>query len=339
MNRFEIIFEDDHFVAISKPSGLLSIPDREGKEISLKNILQQKRGEIFTVHRLDRLTSGVIVFAKDAESHRKLCQLFEERQTEKIYFGLVHGSVSPISGTIEAPIMAHPSGNGKMIIHAKGKPSLTEYQVVERFKLFSWVKFRIHTGRTHQVRVHAVAEEARDLHDQQEIQGDDAPREGARPPRRCHRYEHIDDAELDVRVREERDDVHGGRPDRQRREIAVHREQPRASRAPPQHARRQQQPPEDRRADQGPRHETRSPRKMPPCLGRDHCRAPPRGSAATATEPGPRRDRIWRCRQRRLRRFHLHRRRHRWPRRPWFSRSVEFLCFRWNRILPRWIAG
>ena len=155
MNRFEIIFEDDYFVAISKPSGLLSIPDREGKEISLKNILQQKRGEIFTVHRLDRLTSGVIVFAKDAESHKKLCQLFEERQTEKIYFGLVHGSVSPISGTIEAPIMPHPSGNAKMIIHAKGKPSLTEYQVVESFKLFSWVKFRIHTGRTHQVRVHA----------------------------------------------------------------------------------------------------------------------------------------------------------------------------------------
>ena len=155
MTRFEIIFEDDHFVAISKPSGLLSIPDREGKEISLKNILQQKRGEIFIVHRLDRLTSGVIVFAKDAESHRKLCQLFEERQTEKIYFGLVHGSVLPISGKIEAPIMAHPSGNGKMIIDAKGKPSLTEYEVVQTFKLFSWVKFSIHTGRTHQVRVHA----------------------------------------------------------------------------------------------------------------------------------------------------------------------------------------
>jgi len=155
MNRFEIIFEDDHVVAISKPSGLLSIPGREGKEISLKNILQQKRGEIFIVHRLDRLTSGVIVFAKDAESHRNLCQLFEERQTEKTYFGLVHGSVLPASGKIEAPIMAHPSGNGKMIIHAKGKPSLTEYEVVETFKLFSWVKFRIHTGRTHQVRVHA----------------------------------------------------------------------------------------------------------------------------------------------------------------------------------------
>jgi 23S rRNA pseudouridine1911/1915/1917 synthase len=155
MNRFEILFEDDHVVAISKPSGLLSIPDREGKEISLKNILQQKRGEIFIVHRLDRLTSGVIVFAKDAESHRNLCQLFEERQTEKIYFGLAHGSVLPLSGKIEAPMMQHPSGNSKMIIHEKGKPSLTEYEVVEAFKLFSWVKFRIHTGRTHQVRVHA----------------------------------------------------------------------------------------------------------------------------------------------------------------------------------------
>jgi len=153
--RFEKIFEDDYLIAINKPSGLLSIPDREGKEISLKSILQEKRGEIFIVHRLDKATSGVIVFAKDQDTHKQLCQLFEERQTEKIYLGLVHGSMTPLNGKIEAPIMQHPSGKGKMLIHENGKPSLTEYEVVENFKLFSWVKFRIHTGRTHQVRVHA----------------------------------------------------------------------------------------------------------------------------------------------------------------------------------------
>ena len=93
--KFDIIFENDLLVAVNKPSGLLSIPDREGKEISLKQMLQDKYGEIFTVHRLDKATSGVIVFAKDEATHKQLSQLFENRETEKIYYGLVHGSVSP----------------------------------------------------------------------------------------------------------------------------------------------------------------------------------------------------------------------------------------------------
>jgi len=93
--KYEIIFENDFLVAINKPAGLLSIPDREGKEISLKQILQEKYGQIFTVHRLDKATSGVIVFAKDEETHKQLSLLFESRDTEKIYYGLVHGSVSP----------------------------------------------------------------------------------------------------------------------------------------------------------------------------------------------------------------------------------------------------
>lgn len=150
----DIIFEDDFLIAINKPSGLLSIPDREGKEISLKQILQDKYGEIFTVHRLDKDTSGVIVFAKDESTHKQLSQLFEERATEKIYNGLLHGTPSPLSGKIDAAIMQHASGN-KMIVAAKGKPSLTEYDTLESFKRFSWVQFQIFTGRTHQIRVHA----------------------------------------------------------------------------------------------------------------------------------------------------------------------------------------
>src|ERR1700759_4083177 len=114
--RFEIIFEDDFLVAVNKPAGLLSIPDREGKEISLKQMLQDKYNEIFTVHRLDKATSGVIVFAKDENTHKQLSQLFEAHATEKIYHGLVYGSVSPGKGKIEEAIMPHPSGNGKMII-------------------------------------------------------------------------------------------------------------------------------------------------------------------------------------------------------------------------------
>jgi len=153
--KFDIIFENDFLIAINKPAGLLSIPDREGKEISLKRILQEKYSNIFTVHRLDKATSGVIVFAKDETTHAALSQLFENRETEKIYYGLVHGSISPAKGTIEEPIMQHPSGNGKMVLNVKGKPSVTEYEVIEDFKRFSWVKFQILTGRTHQIRLHA----------------------------------------------------------------------------------------------------------------------------------------------------------------------------------------
>ncbi|HKO82935.1 MAG TPA: pseudouridine synthase, partial [Chitinophagaceae bacterium] len=79
-----IIFEDDDLIALNKPSGLLSIPDREGKEISLKSLLQDKYENIFTVHRLDKDTSGLIVFAKNEQTHRHLSIQFEDRQTEKI---------------------------------------------------------------------------------------------------------------------------------------------------------------------------------------------------------------------------------------------------------------
>lgn len=153
--KYEVIFENDQLIAINKPAGLLSIPDREGKEISLKQLLLEKYGQIFTVHRLDKATSGVIVFAKDEETHKQLSQLFEGRATDKIYYGLVHGSMQPEHGTIEEAIMQHPSGSGKMMLHIKGKPSFTEYEVLEDFKRFSWVKFKILTGRTHQIRLHS----------------------------------------------------------------------------------------------------------------------------------------------------------------------------------------
>lgn len=150
----DIVFENGFFIAINKPSGLLSVPDRKQSEPSLKDMLLQKYGSIYTVHRLDKGTSGLIVFAKDEETHKTLSQLFEHREVEKYYLGLVNGTLSNPSGTIDAPIMMHPADNGTMIIHQKGKPSVTDYEVLENFRQFSWVRFQIHTGRTHQIRVH-----------------------------------------------------------------------------------------------------------------------------------------------------------------------------------------
>ena len=149
-----IIFENDDFVALNKPSGLLSIPDREGKEISLKTLLQEKYGNIFTVHRLDRDTSGLIVFAKNEAAHRHLSMQFEGRQTKKIYTGLVIGSPSEKTGSINLPLAENTVQRGVMIVNRRGKESLTDYEVVEEFGLYTWMQFQIHTGRTHQIRVH-----------------------------------------------------------------------------------------------------------------------------------------------------------------------------------------
>lgn len=149
-----IVFENDDLVALNKPSGLLSIPDREGKEVSLKDMLMEKYGQIFTVHRLDRDTSGLIVFAKNEETHKHLSRQFEERQTEKIYVGLVLGSPASQKGSINAPIAENTVKRGVMIIHQRGKESLTDYEVVMDFGIYSWMQFRIHTGRTHQIRIH-----------------------------------------------------------------------------------------------------------------------------------------------------------------------------------------
>jgi 23S rRNA pseudouridine1911/1915/1917 synthase len=149
------ISENENWIALNKPSGLLSIPDREGKEISMKVLLKEKYGEIFTVHRLDKETSGLIIFAKNPEAHKYLSRQFEERHTRKIYLGLVNGSLPDKAGSIDAPIGEHPAKNGTMIVHRKGKDALTDYEVLEDFGVYSWVQFRIHTGRTHQIRVHA----------------------------------------------------------------------------------------------------------------------------------------------------------------------------------------
>ncbi len=149
-----LVFENDDYLAFNKPSGLLSIPDREGKEESLKQMLTEGYGRIFTVHRLDKDTSGLIIFARNEEAHKYLSQQFESRQTEKIYAGLVMGVPAEAAGTINAPIAEHSTQRGLMVINRRGKESITDFELVESFRVYSWMKFRIHTGRTHQIRVH-----------------------------------------------------------------------------------------------------------------------------------------------------------------------------------------
>jgi 23S rRNA pseudouridine1911/1915/1917 synthase len=153
-SKFDIIFENDDFVAVNKPSGMLTIPDREQTEKSLKEFLIDKYGSIFVVHRLDKDTSGLVVFAKNETTHKYLCKIFEERKVEKFYLGIVVGEPVEKTGIIDAPITDHLTRKGIMTVHRSGKESQTGYEVLDANPNFSLVSFQLFTGRTHQIRVH-----------------------------------------------------------------------------------------------------------------------------------------------------------------------------------------
>lgn len=154
--KVETLYEDDDLVIVNKPAGLLVIPDRFNADLpSLNKVLEERlKQKVWVVHRLDRETSGVICFAKNEQTHKYLSKLFQEHDVIKLYAGLVSGRVLPEEGRIEAPIAEHPVVKGKMVVARKGKPSVTDYRVTEQWPLYALVQFQIHTGRTHQIRVH-----------------------------------------------------------------------------------------------------------------------------------------------------------------------------------------
>ena len=153
---FEIVFENDDFLAINKPSGMLVLPDRHDNSLSsVKGILEAAYGKIFVIHRIDRDTSGLVLFAKNAETHKYLSDLFQNRQIEKRYWGLVNGQLREESGSVMEPLSEHPVKKGTMIIHSKGKASHTDYKVLQSYPKYSLVEYHLHTGRTHQIRVHS----------------------------------------------------------------------------------------------------------------------------------------------------------------------------------------
>jgi len=153
--KLEIVFEDEHFLAVNKNAGLLTIPDRFRKDIpNLYDLLSRGREELYTVHRLDKYTSGGILFAKSKEVHKALSQAFEDRIPEKYYLAIVDGVPREGEGTIDLPLTESMTTRGKMLVHPRGKQSTTSYEVVQDFTKFSCLKVRIHTGRLHQIRVH-----------------------------------------------------------------------------------------------------------------------------------------------------------------------------------------
>lgn len=156
LSAIEVVFEDDDIIVLNKPSGLLVLPDRYNLEIpSLQTMLGEKYGRIYVVHRIDRGTSGLIIFAKTVDSHRLLNAQFESRDAEKVYQAICIGESRSEEGMIDVPIAEDPKVKGGMRVDRKeGKLSVTAYKVIEQFAAYSHIEVRPETGRTHQIRVH-----------------------------------------------------------------------------------------------------------------------------------------------------------------------------------------
>lgn len=153
-NKYQILWEDEHFLLVDKPSDLLTIPDRYRTDLpNLYNLLQVQYGAIYVVHRLDKGTSGVVCFAKTTDAHRLLSQQFEARTPVKKYYALVKGVPYDRSGKIEVGLSPRKEG-GMRVDVKRGKPSVTTYEVVEEFDHYALLETSILTGRTHQIRVH-----------------------------------------------------------------------------------------------------------------------------------------------------------------------------------------
>jgi len=153
--KINILYEDDHCIAIDKPAGILSVPDRYNQDLpNVKHIMVGENPNILIVHRLDKDTSGVLLLAKNPEAHITLQEQFENRTIEKTYVAIAYGQCHNEDGVIEAAIAPHGVIRGKMSINKKGKKAKTHFRVMELFNRHSLIELKPTTGRTHQLRVH-----------------------------------------------------------------------------------------------------------------------------------------------------------------------------------------
>ena len=153
--RWKIVLEDDDIIIVDKPAKLLTIPDRYDPNIeNLFTSLKNYRTELYINHRLDKDTSGLILFSKNEETHKKMSELFELRKIEKIYLAILNNTPDILSGKIDMPIASSNSAKNGVRIDPSGKHAISYYEVLESFRRHSLVKVKIETGRTHQIRVH-----------------------------------------------------------------------------------------------------------------------------------------------------------------------------------------
>lgn len=157
--KLNIVYEDQWLLIINKPAGMLSVPGKE-RQTSIYDLARKAYPEAdgpMIVHRLDMATSGLLIIAKDKKTHQHLQAQFKNRSIRKKYIALLDGIVPEDEGTIELPLCPNPLDRPRQMVDTQyGKPAITYYQVLERTDKYTRIAFYPHTGRTHQLRVHAA---------------------------------------------------------------------------------------------------------------------------------------------------------------------------------------
>jgi len=155
----DVVFEDDALLVVNKPVGLVVHPGAGNVTGTLMNALlhhapsleQLPRAGI--IHRLDKNTSGLLLVAKTLTSHTALVRRLADREISRQYLAVCNGVLTG-GGTIDAPIARHPVDRTRMAVRDNGKPEVTHYTVIERFRAHTYINVVLDTGRTHQIRVH-----------------------------------------------------------------------------------------------------------------------------------------------------------------------------------------
>ena len=163
----DIVYEDDDVAIINKPQGMVVHPAAGHYDDTLVNALLFHMGNRLSgingvlrpgiVHRIDKDTSGLLIICKNDTAHNSIAAQIKEHSVDRIYHGIVHGNVSDDTGTIDAPIGRDLNDRKKMAINPKGKNAVTHYRVLERFGNYTYMEFKLETGRTHQIRVHMAS--------------------------------------------------------------------------------------------------------------------------------------------------------------------------------------
>jgi tRNA pseudouridine32 synthase / 23S rRNA pseudouridine746 synthase len=156
-----ILYQDPYLIAVNKPAGLLSVPGRyretQDSVISRLRYLLPDGENITALHRLDKETSGILLLARDRNTHRHLCQQFQQRKVRKIYEAILAGILKSDRGAIALPLWGDPENRPYQQVNWQhGKASETQYRVIARERETTRVEFIPRTGRTHQLRVHSA---------------------------------------------------------------------------------------------------------------------------------------------------------------------------------------
>ena len=153
---YKTIYADNDLVVLNKRSGILIAADRYNPDAPRLDLLAQEEfGKLYAVHRIDKDTSGLIVYARNIEAQRNLSMQFEKRQVKKVYHALVYGHPLWETLTVDLPLLPDGDPRHRTVVSKRfGKKSVTEFRLIGSCGQFSWIEAKPETGRTHQIRVH-----------------------------------------------------------------------------------------------------------------------------------------------------------------------------------------